>query len=172
VPNDRARNAYLVNAVTSAPPERLLTMLYDALVNNVAAAEEAMERHDFYTLNQRLLKAQDIVLELRGTLKPELWEGGPALLAIYNYVYRLLVRGNVHKDAGALSEARKLLEPLQSAWHQAADIVAAERAGVAAGAAVVAAAGSGSVAETATGGVVGDEAGAPRARATALSVSA
>ncbi len=124
---DHARNAYLVNAVTGAPPERLLTMLYDALVNNVVAAEAALEGRDFYTLNQRLLRAQDIVLELRGTLRPEVWDGGPALLSVYSYVYRLLVRGNVHKDAGALSEARKLLEPLQSAWHIAADVVAAER---------------------------------------------
>jgi flagellar protein FliS len=103
-------------------------MLYDALVNNIVLAEGALERRDFYTLNERLLKAQDIVLELRGTLKPELWEGGQALFSIYTYVYRLLVRGNVHKDAGALSEARKLVEPLQEAWHGAAEVVAAERA--------------------------------------------
>jgi flagellar protein FliS len=128
VPTDRARNAYLVNAVAAAPPERLLTMLYDALVNNIVLAEQAMEGRDYYTLNEKLLRAQEIVLELRGTLKAELWAGGPPLMAIYTYVYRLLVRGNVHKDAGALSEARKLLEPLQSAWHQAAEIVAAERA--------------------------------------------
>jgi len=122
------RQAYLTNSVVSAPPERLLTMLYDALVNNIAIAEDALEKNDFYTLNQRLVRSQEIVLELRASLKPELWSGGPALVAIYTYVYGLLVKANVHKDAGALSEARKLLEPLQSAWHQAADIVAAERA--------------------------------------------
>ncbi|MGC8625983.1 MAG: flagellar export chaperone FliS [Acidimicrobiales bacterium] len=122
------RQAYLTNSVVSAPPERLLTMLYDALVNNIAVAEDALEKHDFYTLNQRLVRSQEIVLELRASLKPELWSGGPALAAIYTYVYGLLVKGNVHKDPGALSEARKLLEPLQSAWHQAADIAAAARA--------------------------------------------
>ena len=45
------------------------------------------------------------------------------------YVYRLLVKANVHKDAGALSEARKLLEPLQSSCHIAAEKVIADRAG-------------------------------------------
>lgn len=125
----RARNMYLANAVSGAPPERLLTMLYDALVNNIVVAEKALEEKDLFTLNERLLKAQDIILELSGTLKPELWAGGPALLAIYNYVYRLLVRGNVHKDAAALSEARKHLEPLQAAWHAAAEQVLADKAG-------------------------------------------
>lgn len=128
MPPARARNAYLANAVAGAPPERLLTMLYDALVNNIVVAENALETKDYYVLNEKLLRSQEIVLELQGTLKPELWNGGPALLAIYGYVYKLLVRGNVYKDPGALSDARKLLEPLQAAWHAAADQVLAGRA--------------------------------------------
>lgn len=125
----RGRNLYLANAVASAPPERLLTMLYDALVNNIVLAEGALEAKDLYTLNEKLTRAQEIVLVLQGTLKPELWNAGPVLSAIYSYVYRLLVKANVHKDAGALSEARKLLEPLQSSCHIAAEKVIADRAG-------------------------------------------
>jgi len=128
MPSNKARNTYLANAVASAPPERLLTMLYDALVNNIVIAEDAMERKDYYVVNERLLRAQEIVLVLQSTLKPELWNAGPALIAIYGYVYRLLVRGNVRKDPGALSEARKHLEPLQAAFHAAADKVLAEKA--------------------------------------------
>ena len=128
MPAPNARNAYLANAVGGAPPEKLLTMLYDALVNNVVLAQRALEEKDNWTLNERLLNAQEIVLELQGTLKPEVWSGGPALLAIYGYVYRLLVRANVHKEAGALLDARKLLEPLQAAWHAAADQVLADKA--------------------------------------------
>ena len=125
---NKARNTYLANAVASAPPERLLTMLYDALVNNIVIAEDALERKDYFVVNERLLRAQEIVLVLQSTLKPELWNAGPALMAIYGYVYRLLVRGNIRKDPGALSEARKHLEPLQAAFHVAADKVLAERA--------------------------------------------
>ena len=128
MPSSRARSAYLTNTVAGAPPERLLTMLYDGLVNNIAVAQDALVRNDFYTLNERLLQAQDIVLELAGTLKPELWSGGPTLLAIYDYVYKLLVRGNVNKDAGALADARRLLEPLQEAWHVAPEQVLADKA--------------------------------------------
>jgi flagellar protein FliS len=104
-------------------------MLYDALVNNIVLAEGALEAKDLYTLNEKLTRAQEIVLVLQGTLKPELWNAGPVLSAIYSYVYRLLVKANVHKDAGALSEARKLLEPLQSSCHIAAEKVIADRAG-------------------------------------------
>jgi len=128
MPATRARNTYLANAVASAPPERLLTMLYDALVNNIIVAEDAMVRKDYFTLNEKVVRSQEIVLELQSTLKPELWNAGPTLMAIYTYVYKLLVRGNVKKDAGALTEARKLLEPLQAAWHSAANQVLAERA--------------------------------------------
>lgn len=129
MPPTRARSTYLANAVLGAPPERLVTMLYDAAVNNIVVAQEALARKDFYELNERLLRAQNIILELQGTLKPELWAGGPALEALYSYVYRLLVRGNTRKDETALAEARKLLVPLQTAWHRAAEQVLGERAG-------------------------------------------
>lgn len=127
MPPTRARNTYLANAVAAAPPERLLTMLYDALVSNLTIAEAALADKDYFTLNDKLLRAQEIVLELRGTLKPEVWSGGTALLAIYDFVYRLLVRGNVHKDKDALRDARRLLEPLQAAWHAAAEQVLAAK---------------------------------------------
>ncbi|MGP8208240.1 MAG: flagellar export chaperone FliS [Acidimicrobiales bacterium] len=139
MPASRVRSTYLANAVAGAPRERLLTMLYDALLNNIAVAEDAMGQKDFYTLNERLLRAEEIVLVLRGSLKPEIWSGGPALMSIYDYVYKLLVRGNVHKDAGALSDARRVLEPLQAAWHVAADQVLAERATAPQGAAAMSA---------------------------------
>jgi flagellar secretion chaperone FliS len=128
MPPTRARNAYLATAVAGASPERLLTMLYDALVNNIVVAEDALERRDYYTLNEKLCRSQEIILELQATLKPDLWSGGSTLMSIYGYVYKLLVRGNTKKDAGALSDARKLLEPLQAAWHMAAEKVSAERA--------------------------------------------
>ena len=128
MPTNRARNAYLANAVAGAPPERLLTMLYDALVSNITVAEDALGTKDYYTLNERLVRSQEIVLVLQGTLKPELWSAGPVLHSLYAYVYRLLVRGNIQKDANALAEARKLLEPLQVANHAAAEKVIAERA--------------------------------------------
>ena len=134
MPPTRARSTYLANAVAGAPRERLLTMLYDALLNNIVVAEDAMERKDFYTLNERLLRAEEIVLVLRGSLKPEIWSGGATLMSIYDYVYKLLVRGNVYKDARALSDARRVLEPLQTAWHVAADQVLAERAAAVQGA--------------------------------------
>jgi flagellar protein FliS len=128
MPAARGRNAYLANAVSGAPPERLLTMLFDGLVSNISVAEDALERKDYYVLNEKLVRAQEIVLVLQGTLKPELWSAGPVLVAIYNYVYKLLIKGNINKDAGALSEARKLLEPLQAANHAACEKVLAERA--------------------------------------------
>lgn len=127
MPPTRARDTYLANAVAGAPPERLLTMLYDTLVSSITVAEAALHEQNYFTLNEKLLQAQEIVLELRGTLKPDLWSGGPTLVAIYSYVYKLLVRGNVHKDPTALAEARRLLEPLQAAWHAAAERVLAER---------------------------------------------
>lgn len=115
-----ARRAYLANTVMTASPARLLTLLYDALLSDVRTAAAALDEQDWEAANARLTRAQAIVLELQGTLRVDVWDGAPRLLAIYHYVYRLLVRANTSHQAELCRECESLLEPLQQAWHQAA----------------------------------------------------
>jgi flagellar protein FliS len=115
-----ARAAYNRDAVLSASPARLLTMLYDRLLLDLRRAEAAQGAESWDVASQNLLHAQDIVTELASSLKPELWEGGSNLLAIYQYVGRSLVSANIRRDAERTRECIALLEPLRAAWHEAA----------------------------------------------------
>jgi flagellar protein FliS len=101
-------------------------MLYDALVTNLETAERAMVANDLHTANRTLVKAQAILIELRSSLKPELWSGGPRLAALYEYLIREVVQANVTKDARAVRSCRQLIEPLRDAWHVAAREVATQ----------------------------------------------
>ena len=49
-----------------------------------------------------------------------MWDGGPGLLAVYNYVLQAMVAANVRHDVEKTRECVKLLEPLRLAWHEAA----------------------------------------------------
>lgn len=69
------RDAYLQDAVFSASPARLLTMLFDRLVLDLERAEKAITGGVPLEATPHLLHAQDIVTELTNTLNVEVWEG-------------------------------------------------------------------------------------------------
>jgi flagellar protein FliS len=123
-----ARQQYARDAVLSASPARLLTMLYDRLLLDLRRAEVAQEAADWQTASDQLLHAQDIVMELSTSLRPELWDGADGLRGIYEYVRMALVNANIHRDVGRTREAVRLLTPLQEAWHAAAGAVQAPAA--------------------------------------------
>jgi flagellar secretion chaperone FliS len=121
-----ARSAYNRDSVLSASPAKLLTMLYDRLLLDLHRAETAQRGQDWVTARPYLLHAQEIVAELESSLRPELWDGGPGLMALYGYVHQALIVANTRHDIHRTHECVTLLEPLRSAWHEAAQSVAME----------------------------------------------
>ena len=126
----RQRAAYNEQAVLSASPGQLVTMLYDRLLLDLARAEQAQVVADWAGASEQLLHAQAIIAELSSSLKIDVWDGGEGLLALYTYTSTGLVTANVHHDVALTREVIGLLEPLRQAWHDAA---ASLQAGGAAG---------------------------------------
>ncbi len=118
-----ARRRYLSDTVATTSPAGLVTMLYDGLVSDLERAKAAIEAGDHRAANDRLVRAQRIVLELQTGLRPELWSGGPALAALYVYFGEQLVKAKLTRDASLVADIHRLVEPLRDAWHQAALIV-------------------------------------------------
>jgi flagellar protein FliS len=115
-----AQRTYANDAVLSASPVRLLTLLYDRLMHDLQRAAGAHESADWETMSANLLHAQAIIAELTSSLKVELWDGGEGLRALYVYCQTLLMNANVRRDATGIREAIEHLEPLRQAWHEAA----------------------------------------------------
>ena len=118
------RNRYVQDAVSTVTPAKLVTMLYDALTRDLQLAEQALVASDLQTAHQRLIHAQEIVLELQSGLDVSAWEGGPALMSLYSFVYRELVDANVRKDVAKVVSVHETVEPLRQAWHHAAGTAA------------------------------------------------
>src|SRR4051812_42621938 len=115
------RARYVSDTVETVSPSRLVTMLYDALVRDLVLAEEQLNGpRDLRVVNDRLVHAQAIVLELQSGLDPSKWSGGPGLARLYSYLHDELVRANIEKDPVRIASCRLLVEPLQKAWHEAA----------------------------------------------------
>jgi flagellar secretion chaperone FliS len=115
-----ARSLYNRDSVLSASPARLLVMLYDRLLLDLQRAEAAQLGEDWSTASAQLMHAQEIVAELMGSLRPEIWDGGPGLMAVYQYVLMAMVQGASQHDVEKTRECIALLEPLRTAWHEAA----------------------------------------------------
>ncbi|MFF3064685.1 flagellar export chaperone FliS [Oerskovia sp. NPDC057915] len=120
-----AQSAYGRDAILTASPARLLTMLYDRLVLDLRRAEVAQGEERWTAASEQLLHAQAIVAELMGSLDTAVWDGGEDLLAVYVYVHEALVAANVHRDIARTHEVLELVLPLQETWRQAAEVLPA-----------------------------------------------
>jgi flagellar protein FliS len=123
-----AQSAYGRDAILTASPARLLTMLYDRLVLDLRRAEAAQGEERWTAATEQLLHAQAIVTELMGSLDTSVWDGGQDLLALYVYVHEALVAANVHRDIARTHEVLELVVPLQETWREAAEVLPVEHA--------------------------------------------
>ena len=125
MPAQAMLNRYVSDAVSTVPPARLVTMLYDALVRDLVQAEQAVQAGNVELANDKLVHAQAIVLELQSGLDPAKWSGAVQLDQLYVFWVNELMAANVAKDATRVAAVRRLVEPLQEAWHIAAAEVGA-----------------------------------------------
>jgi flagellar protein FliS len=115
-----ARNAYASQMVDTASPARLLVMLLERLARDVAQAAEEQERGDFRSAGPLLIHAQQIVLELRTSLRHDVWDGATQLESIYAFLHSQLIRANTSRDATVTRDCQRLVDPLVETWRQAA----------------------------------------------------
>jgi len=115
-----ARAAYLDASIATASPARLLVMLFDRLVLDVQRGLEAQRCADHESTHRHLTHAQDILLELTASLRPEQFKGGDELAALYGFLHRQLVMANVKKDASITEEVLTLVTDLAETWREAA----------------------------------------------------
>ena len=113
-------HAYRESAVLTAPPERLVVMLYDGAGRFLLQAATAMREGDVPTAHERLRRAERIVEHLLATLDMSQGEISERLEAIYAFCLQLLGEGRVRQDAGALDTVGGLLRELREAWAEIA----------------------------------------------------
>lgn len=127
--NSQQVDSYKLAHIETATPERLLVMLYDGTIKYLNLSLQSIDAKDIEGTHRNVLKAEAIILELMNVLDMEVGgEVASNLYNLYDYMYRQLVKANIAHDPEPVREVIKLLEPLRSAWSEAADMVAQMRA--------------------------------------------
>jgi flagellar secretion chaperone FliS len=113
----------VATGVAAATPHRLVLMLFDGFDEALAQALGALDGGAIDTKCRAIGRAVRIVDEgLRASL--DLGAGGNLaadLRELYAYVGLRLLHANLHSDADALNECRRLMRPLREAWASIGD---------------------------------------------------
>lgn len=122
-----AAKRYQQTKIQSASPGELILMLYDGALRFTAKAVEALGRGDLPQAHAQAVRAQDIVLELMSALNHDAGDVAGNLQRLYDFIYRRLLDGNLHKEVTPFEEARALLQELRDTWETALRQLAASQ---------------------------------------------
>ncbi len=108
---------YLKTKVMTASPEELHLLLYDGAIRFAEEAKEYLKEKNFEKAHERLLRAQNIMLEMNAGLdrqaNPDLCS---KLSSLYNFVYYKFVQANLKHSIEDIDDALKILYYQRETW--------------------------------------------------------
>jgi flagellar protein FliS len=121
----------VTTGVASANGAQLIQMLFDGLLESLAATKGHIQNGAIVEKGKSIARASRIVIGLQGALDFE--RGGDLannLNELYGYVTRRLLHVNARNDLDALEEIFGLMNEIRSAWEGVPDLIpASPRAG-------------------------------------------
>ncbi len=111
--------AYKQQSILTAPPGRLVVMLYDGCLRFLFQSAYAMREGDRIQSQDRMRRAEAIIDELTVTLDHE--RGGEVagrLQGIYAFCRRHLIEASLEQDPHKIEEVSELLGELREAWSE------------------------------------------------------
>lgn len=110
-------DAYLKTQIMTAPPEKLQLMLYEGAIRFASQARDRINERNWEASCELLIRAQDIMLELMGGLRPEVNAGlCGRMAALYLFIYRRLVEANIRHDTRLIDDALEVLKIQRDTW--------------------------------------------------------
>lgn len=114
--------AYRSHQVSGAGQLDLLLLTYDALIQNLNHAKNAVMIRDYAAQAEDSMRATEALFELMKSLDYE--QGGELALSLgslYSYMYRRLMEAQSKDTLDSLAEIMSLAETLREGWQGLAD---------------------------------------------------
>lgn len=111
-------DAYKRVDVETASQGKLIVMLFNGAIQRAEEAKRQLAKGRTEGVHTNLLRAQDIVAELRSALDMKV-AIAKQLDRIYEYFQHLLIKANIRKDDAPLDEAISHLTAMRNTWQEA-----------------------------------------------------
>jgi flagellar protein FliS len=115
-----AQAAYATQSILTAPPERLIVLLYDSAVRFLGQGAEAYEQGDVQRALAKIRRVDAIIEELDSSLDMSYGELPARLHSIYVFCRQHLLDASLKREAEGLRQVAALLSSLREAWEQIA----------------------------------------------------
>lgn len=109
----KSADQYKQMQIKTASPGKLLLMLYQGALKFMKLAKKNIKEGKIEESHKNIIKAQNIILELQGTLDKK--QGGEIALrleSLYDFIYRELIQANLNKNTKHLNNTIPLIEEL------------------------------------------------------------
>ena len=115
-----ASKKYLRDEILGASPQKLIVLLYDGAIKNLEEAKRHISDEDPYQYTQHFTKAEAIIAELTGAVKPNVSpEIGINLLRLYDFMYQSLLQSHAKRNEVQLEQVITMLRELRTTWVEA-----------------------------------------------------
>lgn len=122
-------NQYRKTDIMTASKETILLMMYAGAIRFLKQAQDFAEKNNNPERNRFIMRAQDIINELRSTLNFELGgEISQNLDSLYAYITKKLSEAMLENKNEHIGETISILNTLNEGWEQAAEQQKKERA--------------------------------------------
>lgn len=112
-------NRYTVVDVETASQGKLVVMLFNGAIKRAEEAKRQLGKGKNEAVHNNLIRAQDIIAELRGSLDMRHGEVARNLDRLYEYFQHLLVTANIKKSAEPIDECINLMAGMRDTWQEA-----------------------------------------------------
>ncbi|MFC1809260.1 flagellar export chaperone FliS [Candidatus Omnitrophota bacterium] len=118
--NQDVKQKYLLQEIESASAIGRVIMLFDACLRFLNEAKSAIGRQDKGAFQDNLVRAKNIIRELRNSLNLDLDpQLGGNLYRLYTYFLKQLIEANRSKKTGLIDYVIQQMEILNNSWKQA-----------------------------------------------------
>ena len=115
-----AQAAYATQSILTAPPERLVVMLYDSALRFLNQAASAYEEGDARLGLAKVRRVDAILAELNASLDMSYGELPERLRSIYVFCRQHLLDASLQRDPAGVRQVARLLASLHEAWESVA----------------------------------------------------
>jgi len=110
--------AYKQVDIQTASQGKLIVMLFNGAIQRAEEAKRQLEKSRREGAHKNLVRAQEIIGELRGALNMKAGGIADSLDKLYEYFQHLLIRANIRKDVRPIDECVQLMASMRDTWQE------------------------------------------------------